>query len=59
MLGTTSESTEWLNQNHWGYNFITAGTISFNNISTDNKFFTDGTTKKRLVGGLWRSWRIL
>jgi ferric enterobactin receptor len=51
MLGTTSESTEWLNQNHWGYNFITAGTISFNNISTDNKFFTDGTTKKRLVGG--------
>jgi len=51
MLGTTSESTEWLTQNHWGYNFITAGTISFNNISTDNKFFTDGTTKKRLVGG--------
>ena len=51
MLGTTSESTEWRNQNHWGYNFITAGTISFNNISTDNKFFTDGTTKKRLVGG--------
>ncbi len=50
MLGTTSESTEWRNQNHWGYNFITAGTISFNNISTDNKFFTDGTTKKRLVG---------
>ena len=51
LLGTTSESTEWLTQNHWGYNFITAGTISFNNISTDNKFFTDGTTKKRLVGG--------
>src|SRR5664279_1490772 len=51
MLGTTSESTEWLSQNYWGYNFITAGTISFNNISTDNKFFTDGTTKKRLVGG--------
>ena len=50
LLGTTSESTEWLNQNHWGYNFITAGTISFNNFSTDNKFFTDGTTKKRLVG---------
>ncbi len=50
LLGTTSESTEWLNQNHWGYNFITAGTISFNNFSTDNKFFTDATTKKRLVG---------
>lgn len=50
MLGTASESTEWLNQNHWGYNFITAGTISFNNIGTDSKFFTDATTKKRLVG---------
>ncbi|GAB3008392.1 SusC/RagA family TonB-linked outer membrane protein [Niabella terrae] len=50
MLGTTSESTEWLTQNHWGYSFITAGTISFNNISTENKFFTDATTKKRLVG---------
>ncbi len=50
LLGTTSESTEWLTQNYWGYNFITAGTISFNNISSDNKFFTDGTTKKRLVG---------
>ena len=51
MLGTTAENTEWISQNHWGYNFITAGTISFNNMSTDNKFFTDGTTKKRLVGG--------
>ncbi|MBP8114220.1 MAG: SusC/RagA family TonB-linked outer membrane protein [Chitinophagaceae bacterium] len=51
MVGTTSESTEWLNQTHWGYNFITAGTISFNNMATTNKFFTDGTTKKRLVGG--------
>lgn len=50
LLGTTSENTEITSQNHWGYNFITAGTISFNNISTDNKFFTDGTTKKRLVG---------
>lgn len=50
MLGTTSESTEWLNQNMWGYNFITAGTTSFNNIASENKFFRDGTTKKRLVG---------
>lgn len=50
MLGTTSESTDWINQNHWGYNFITAGTISFNNIRTENQFFKDGTTKKRLVG---------
>ncbi len=50
MLGTTSENTQTAGQNHWGYNFITAGTISFNNIATTNKFFTDNTTKKRLVG---------
>ena len=29
MLGTTSENTQIVSQNHWGYNFITAGTISF------------------------------
>ena len=51
MVGTTSENTEWLSQTHWGYNFITAGTISFANMATGNKFFTDGTTRKRLVGG--------
>lgn len=51
MLGTTSENTLITNQNHWGYSFITAGTISFNNIATTNKFFTDGTTRRRLVGG--------
>ena len=50
MLGTTSEDTKILSQNHWGYNFVTAGTISFNNIANGNKFFTDGTTRKRLVG---------
>lgn len=50
MLGTTSEDTKTSSQNHWGYNFVTAGTISFNNISNDNKFFTDGTSQKRLVG---------
>ena len=50
LLGTTSENTEVTSQNYWGYNFITAGTISFNNISSENKFFTDGTTRKRLVG---------
>jgi TonB-linked SusC/RagA family outer membrane protein len=50
MLGTTSESTTTNGQNHWGYNFITAGTISFANMATTNKFFTDGVTQKRLVG---------
>jgi TonB-linked SusC/RagA family outer membrane protein len=51
MLGTTSENTDWVSQNHWGYSFITAGTVSFGNIATTNQFFKDGTTKKRLVGG--------
>lgn len=50
MLGSTSEKTEIGRQNHWGYNFVTAGTISFNNINTTNKFFTDATTNRRLVG---------
>lgn len=50
MLGGTTESTEVLTQNHYGYNFITAGTISLNNIATTNKFFTDATNRKRLVG---------
>lgn len=51
MLGTTSENTETVSQNHWGYNFITAGTISFGNIASTNQFFKDGTAKRRLVGG--------
>lgn len=51
MLGTTSENTEIVSQNHWGYNFTTAGTISFSNMATTNQFFKDATTKKRLVGG--------
>lgn len=50
MLGTTAESTERLNQTHWGYNFVTPGTVSFTNIADGNKFFNDGTTQKRLVG---------
>lgn len=50
MLGTTAEGTERLNQTHWGYNFVTPGTISFSNIAEGNKFFTDATTKKRLIG---------
>lgn len=50
MLGTTAESTERLNQTHWGYNFITPGTVSFSNIASSNKFFDDATSKKRLVG---------
>jgi TonB-linked SusC/RagA family outer membrane protein len=50
LLGTTSESTKWTNTTHWGYNFITPGTISFSNIGTGNQFFKDSTIRKRLVG---------
>jgi TonB-linked SusC/RagA family outer membrane protein len=50
MLGTTSEDTKSASQNHWGYNFVTAGTISFSNIAPGNQFFKDGTIKKRLIG---------
>lgn len=50
MLGTSSENTKTSSQNHWGYNFVTAGTISFGNIGLDNKFFSDGVGQKRLVG---------
>lgn len=50
MLGATSEDIETLSQNHWGYNFITAGTISLNNIEVTNKFFSDRTAKRRLFG---------
>ena len=50
LLGTTSEDFNTKNQNLWGYAFSTPGTISFNNIETTNKFFTDATTRRRLVG---------
>ncbi|MEP7277620.1 MAG: SusC/RagA family TonB-linked outer membrane protein [Bacteroidota bacterium] len=50
MLGTTSEDTKTIMQNHWGYSFITAGTISFANMAPTSRFFTDATTPKRLVG---------
>jgi hypothetical protein len=52
MVGTSTENTETNTQNHWGYNFITAGTTSVNNIGLENKFFTDATGRKRLVGVL-------
>ena len=50
LAGMTTEDTHRHNQTHWGYNFITAGTISFSNIAKENQFFTDGTVQKRLVG---------
>jgi len=50
MLGSTTENTETPVQNLWGYNFTTPGTISFANIASTNQFFSDATTRHRLVG---------
>jgi ferric enterobactin receptor len=50
LLGHTVESTSRVRRTFWGYGFSTAGTISFANIVDDQKFFTEGNVKKRLVG---------
>ena len=50
LVGFTTEYTKRINQTHYGYNFVTPGTISFGNISNENKFFSESTTRKRLVG---------
>jgi TonB-linked SusC/RagA family outer membrane protein len=50
LVGTTSENFNTKSQNHWGYNFNTPGTFSFNTIAPTNKFFTDATIRRRLVG---------
>jgi TonB-linked outer membrane protein, SusC/RagA family/TonB-dependent outer membrane receptor, SusC/RagA subfamily, signature region len=50
LLGTTAESTTRVRQSQWGWDFVTQGTISFGNILTENKFFTESTSRKRLVG---------
>ncbi len=50
LVGTSTEATKRWAQSHWGYDFVTAGTISFNNIASGNQYFDDSTTRKRLVG---------
>jgi TonB-linked SusC/RagA family outer membrane protein len=60
MIGHTTENTDLVSQNHWGFNFITAGTASFANIANTNQFFRDANTKKRLIGAYGEigvSWR--
>ena len=60
MLGTSTDDTKRMNQNHWGWDFITAGTISFNNIAADNQRFKDSNIRKRMVslfGEARASWR--
>ncbi|MBZ4188181.1 SusC/RagA family TonB-linked outer membrane protein [Niabella beijingensis] len=50
MVGTTSEDTKIINQNHWGYNFTSDVTQSFSTIAPENQRFKDATVRKRLVG---------
>ena len=60
MLGTSTDNTKNMNQNHWGWDFITAGTVSFSNISADNQKFLDSTSRKRMVsmfGEARAAWR--
>ena len=60
MLGTSTDDIKRMNQNHWGYDFITAGTISFANIANENQQFRDSNSRKRMVsvfGEARASWR--
>ena len=50
LLGHASEQTKRVSQSQWGREFITAGTISFDNILAEHKFFSDNLSQKRLVG---------
>ncbi|MDR1004270.1 MAG: SusC/RagA family TonB-linked outer membrane protein [Prevotellaceae bacterium] len=50
LLGTTTEDTKRTSKTHWGWNLSTPGTISFVNMTKENQAFSDGTTRKRLVG---------
>ena len=50
LIGTATESTDRLSNSMWGWNFTVPGTISFSNILDENKFASDGTSQKRLVG---------
>ncbi len=49
LMGFTTEATKRTNNSTWGYSFI-QDIISFNSIAPNNKFFTDRTTKKRMMG---------
>ena len=50
LVGTSAEMTDRVRQGQWGWDFVTAGTISFANILNENKFLTESTSRKRLVG---------
>ena len=50
LLGATTEDTKRISQNHWGYKFVSEGTISFNNIAPGTQYFKDRTSRRRMVG---------
>ncbi len=50
LLGTSTDDTKDKTEIHWGYNFQVPGTISFDNILQEDKFFNRTITHKRLVG---------
>ena len=50
LVGTATEATDRLSNSMWGWDFTVPGTISFSNILDENKFASDGTSQKRLVG---------
>lgn len=50
LLGGVTESTKRYRQSQWGYDFVSEGTVSFGNILPQNKFFTDNTSLKRMLG---------
>ena len=50
LVGTTTEATKTTNNTRWGYNFVTEGLYSFNNIIKANQYFKESTVRKRMVG---------
>ena len=50
LVGTTTEATKTTNNTRWGYDFVTDGVFSFNNIVKANQFFKESTSRKRMVG---------
>ena len=50
ILGFSTDDSKYKSQAHWGYNFQVPGTVSFDNIILEEKFFDHSVNNKRLVG---------
>jgi len=50
MLGTSTDYTKSNSNYHYGWNFVTPGFYSLNNINNSNKYFITDLTRRRLVG---------